>query len=315
MRIALATLSPSDGHWLTRAALLVALVGLGLFPCGGAATPWGEVRLPSAGATRVIGSVSNGCIAGAQMLPETGTGFVSIRRYRNRYYGHPTLIQFIAEIGRTQQRHRGMLILVGDLSQPRGGLMSSSHRSHQNGLDVDLWFTLAASPVEARQLMDNQPDPPSMVSPDGLSVSQHWGADQRFLIETVAHHPLVDRLFVNAAIKREICQSTHGDRGWLRKVRPWKGHDAHFHVRLVCPADSPQCDAQTPLPPGDGCGSELDWWLTPEARQPIRKKPSPSGPEPVISSACQAVLHDAPTPLESTDSQHLRTDVKRSILD
>ncbi len=255
------------------------------------ATPWAEARWPSQGPTQVIGSVSNGCIGGADALPESGIGYVSVRRYRNRYYGHPELIRFIQEMGRAQQRHHDLSMMVGDLSQPRGGRMSSSHRSHQNGLDVDIWFTLAASPAAARRLMDHGADPQSMVLAGGLFVSSQWGEDQRFLIETAARHPSVERLFVNPAIKRALCQSTDGDRGWLRKVRPWRGHDAHFHVRLACPPGSPQCDAQAPPPPGDGCGSELAWWFSDEARKPIKKRQT--APEPAPPAACRAVLQDS----------------------
>jgi penicillin-insensitive murein endopeptidase len=271
--------------------LLGTLLCLCLPASDGLATPWAEVRSPSQGPIQVIGGVSNGCIGGADALPETGAGYVSIRRYRNRYYGHPELLRFIEEVGRAQQRRRGLAMMVGDLSQPRGGLMSSSHRSHQNGLDVDIWFTLADSPADARRRMDQQPDPRSMVRPDGLSVSDAWGEDQRFLIETAARHRSVERIFVNPAIKRELCRSATAERGWLRKVRPWKGHDAHFHVRLACPPGSPQCDRQAALPPGDGCGEELTWWFSEEARRPIKKKPGQGSSAPVPPASCRAILN------------------------
>ena len=32
-------------------------------------------------------------------------------------------------------------ILVGDMSQPRGGPMLTGHASHQVGLDADIWLT------------------------------------------------------------------------------------------------------------------------------------------------------------------------------
>jgi penicillin-insensitive murein endopeptidase len=73
----------------------------------------------------------------------------------------------------------------------------------------------------------------------------------------------VDRIFINPAIKKAMCESVpaNGDRSWLRKLRPWWGHDEHFHVRLACPADSPDCFVQAPMPDGDGCGAELESWL------------------------------------------------------
>jgi penicillin-insensitive murein endopeptidase len=79
-------------------------------------------------------------------------------------------------------------------------------------------------------------------------------------------------MFVNPAIKRELCREAGTDRDWLAKVRPWWGHDDHFHMRLTCPAGQDQCEDQAPVPAGDGCGKELDWWFTAEARHP---KPGP----------------------------------------
>jgi penicillin-insensitive murein endopeptidase len=250
---------------------------------------WSKVSLPSPGRPQVIGAASNGCVGGAEALPETGPGYVSVRRYRNRYYGHPELLRMIGNLG-AAARAKGLdLVMVGDLSQPRGGRMPSSHRSHQNGLDVDIWFTPARSPEAAARLMDNRDDPQSMVAPGGLFVSDAWGPDQRVLLETAARQPQVDRIFVNAAIKRALCQETKGDRSWLRKLRPWFGHDAHFHVRLRCPADSPACDQQAPVPPGDGCGADLAWWFSDEARSPFKRKGEPKA-ERQPPAACMALL-------------------------
>ncbi|MBK1694444.1 penicillin-insensitive murein endopeptidase [Chromatium weissei] len=277
---------------IRRAPALILFNFLIMIAFGAAATPWGEVQTPTAGAPQVIGSVANGCISGARTLPESGDGYVNVRRYRNRFYGHPTLLRFITDLGRIQQQHSNLLMMVGDLSQPRGGLMSSSHRSHQNGLDVDIWLTLAESVNAARQLMDHADDPPSMVRSDGLNTSAYWSANQRFLIETAARQRSVERIFVNPVIKRALCQNaTAADRGWLHKVRPWKGHDAHFHVRLACPPGSSQCEAQNPLPSGDGCGEELDWWFTEEARKPKQAIPGYAPPKPTKQpAACRDVL-------------------------
>jgi penicillin-insensitive murein endopeptidase len=272
-----------DFHLRAAALILLAASAPAL-----AATPWSKVALPSNGPTRVIGGAANGCVGGAEALPESGPGYVSVRRHRNRHYGHPDLIRLIEDLGRAMQRRGDSMVMIGDLSQPRGGRMPSSHRSHQNGLDTDVWFTLAPSLNASHRLMDSGGDPPSMVSPGGMSVNDRWGADQRFLIEAAARDAAVDRIFVNAAIKQALCRSAGGDRGWLRKIRPWWGHDAHFHVRLRCPAGSPQCAGQGALPAGDGCGTDLAWWFSDEARNP--SKGGKSTPEPQPPGACMALL-------------------------
>lgn len=178
--------------------------------------------------------------------------------------------------------------MVGDLSQPRGGRMSSDHTSHQNGLDVDIWLTLADSPRQAWNSTPEARDPPSMLGANGLWPNQRWGSDQRFLIKTAAEHPDVDRILVNPGIKRALCRSDP-DASWLRKLRPWWRHDAHMHVRLKCPPGSPNCEQQAAITAGTGCGSALAWWFSAEAHSPGRKSSKPR-PRPKSPAACQAVL-------------------------
>jgi penicillin-insensitive murein endopeptidase len=178
--------------------------------------------------------------------------------------------------------------MVGDLAQPRGGRMSSSHVSHQNGLDVDIWLTLADSARQAWQDTPEARDPPSMLGRHGLQPNERWGDDQRLLIRLAAEHPDVDRILVNPGIKRALCRSD-ADAPWLRKLRPWWGHDAHIHVRLKCPVDSPSCKQQAPIAMGSGCGSELAWWFSQEARSPSRGSAKPR-PRPRPPAACSALL-------------------------
>ena len=60
-------------------------------------------------------------------------------------------------------------ILVGDMSQPRGGPMLTGHASHQVGLDADIWLT----PMPNRQLSRNEREEMSavmMVRSDRLDI-------------------------------------------------------------------------------------------------------------------------------------------------
>jgi len=47
------------------------------------------------------------------------------------------------------------------------------------------------------------------------------------VIRAAAQEPRVERIFVNAAIKKALCREAKGDRSWLAKMRPWYGHDYH----------------------------------------------------------------------------------------
>lgn len=271
--------------------LLLALAFAWLFgvqAAHAAETAWSRIDTVAGGPSQAIGGPSNGCLRGAARLPATGDGFVSIRRHRNRYYGHVRTVEFVREIAaEISQRTGGQLVMVGDLAQPRGGRMASSHVSHQNGLDVDIWLTLAESAEQAWNSTPEARDPPSMVTAENLHPNERWGRAQAELLEAAAQHPSVDRILVNPGIKRALCQST-GEAPWLRKLRPWWGHDAHIHVRLKCPAGSPECRQQAPVPAGSGCGAALAWWFSPEARSPRRSSSKPSRPQP--PAACRQLL-------------------------
>ena len=90
--------------------------------------------------------------------------------------------------------------------------------------------------------------------PDRLDVDPSvWTQDHLNVIKAAAQDRQVQRIFVNAAIKKALCRDATGDRSWLHTVRPYWGHDYHFHVRLVCPPGQPACREQDPVPPGDGC--------------------------------------------------------------
>ena len=237
---------------------------------------WGSPPTPTAAPVEIVGGYNRGCMGGGVTLPLDGPGYLVMRTSRNRYYGHPDLVRFIETLAAelAAQGHPGLLI--GDMAQPRGGPMNSGHRSHQSGLDVDIWFLLkpaAGLSAAARESLSA----PSLVTPGGGSVADDWSEAQTQALRAAALAPEVDRIFVNAAIKRHLCETEAGDRSWIGKLRPWWGHDDHFHVRLACPADQTLCEPQPPLPPGDGCDASLDWWFSAEAAAEAAK-PAKSPP-------------------------------------
>ena len=118
-----------------------------------------------------------------------------------------------------------------------------------------------------------------------------WTPTHVQLIKAAAQDPQVNRIFVNAAIKKALCRDAGSDRAWLSKVQPWWGHDFHFHVRLNCPSDA-ECKGQPVRPAGEGCGKELDHWFAAATPHP---PPPPSQPRPGpkmadLPAACRQVL-------------------------
>ncbi len=247
---------------------------------------WHDAVRPVSGMPQSIGSYTSGCIQGAQALPSKGTGFQTIRRSRSRFYGHPTLIHYIQELGQVMAKENLGILNIGDLGQARGGPIPSAHRSHQTGLDVDIWFWLqpVSQPMTPKERETAQP--PSMVVNRRLALNpKRWTSRQMRLMQAAASFESVERIFVTPPVKRALCKA-YPSATWLRKVWPWWGHRAHLHVRLRCPHGNPACVNQPPPPQGDGCDATLAWWFSDEARRPPRgqSKPTP------IPAACLAIL-------------------------
>lgn len=297
----------------SRASLLAAIL---IAAPAWAQNPWGEVEAPSAGKAESIGGYAAGCVAGAVALPLTGEGFQVMRSSRNRYYGHPALVAFIERLAERAGRQGLGRLLVGDLSQPRGGPAAFGHASHQSGLDVDIWFHLL--PKDAAPLSRQQTEQLAMASviraSKGVLDEQRWDRRYGDLLRLAASASEVDRIFVNPVIKQALCRTGAGG-AWLGKLRPWWGHDQHFHVRLACPADSPGCEPQKTIPVGDGCDEDLDGWVREIQRATKRPKPTPPDRSATrLPPACDAVLAAAPAgakPRATIGASPAKTDRRR----
>lgn len=256
---------------------------------------FGRKTLPTRGAPAVVGFYAKGCIAGAEALPITGDTWQVMRLSRNRNWAHPQMVTLLERLSAKANRLAGWPgLLIGDMSQPRGGPMLTGHASHQIGLDADIWLT----PMPNRQLSRNEREEMSavmMVRKDRLDIDANtWTPTHLPVIRAAAQEPAVERIFVNAAIKKALCREAKGDRSWLSKVRPMYGHDYHFHVRIVCPAGSTECTPQAPPGDGDGCGPELAYWFSDAVLHPkppaVPPKPRPPMTLGDMPAACRQVL-------------------------
>ncbi len=257
-----------------------------------------------------IGGYSYGCILGAKAVPSKGVGYQTIRRERNRYYGHPFTLKVIQEIGKIAHENQLSAIEIGDLSQPVGGLMAFGHKSHQIGLDIDIWFGISKALDQEIKEKDFEKKHPPMIDRKKEEIDPHVWDDQRhlLLLKTAASQSEVNRIFVHWAIKKHLCQQYELDKKnhqeqikhsaimldelsnipttsdeseteliqeegelklntpaestptqadelpkkstidekwqWISKIRPWYGHDQHFHIRLSCPKDNALCEGQ-----------------------------------------------------------------------
>lgn len=230
-----------------------------------------------------VGSYSKGCLAGAEQLPDTGPTWQAMRLSRNRNWGHPASIGFIKRLSAGVAAKPGWAgLYIGDISQPRGGPMDTGHQSHQMGLDIDIWL-LPPKSVNLSRAERESISSKSVKTGDQRNVNRNWTPSHMAVIRAAAEDPAVDRIFLTAPAKIWMCNNAKGNRKWLQKVRPWWGHDAHFHVRLKCPAGSRDCETQTPTVSelsdgGTGCDASLNWWVTDALKPP--PPPDPDAPKP-----------------------------------
>jgi penicillin-insensitive murein endopeptidase len=256
------------------------------------AAAWSAQRTPRPGPARSIGAYSAGCIDGAVALRASGRGYEVMHLERRRRYGHPVLIDFVRRLGVEVKRKRLGVLLVGDLGQPRGGPSLSGHRSHQTGLDVDIGYAfprwaLRRSPTRKERETTGVP---AVVDLATLNLTSFWQPRVLRLLELAASDPAVDRIFVNPVVKREACAKARPGTEWLRKLRPWWLHHDHFHVRMSCPADNLQCEAQPPIGGDDGCGESLRWWFTEDARTTDVRRTTGGPPAPVLPADCEELI-------------------------
>jgi len=245
---------------------------------------FGAHEMPSRQEAEAIGSYAKGCAAGLVQLPETGPTWQAMRLSRNRNWGHPVAIEFIADLSRYATRVGWKGLYVGDISQPRGGPMTSGHQSHQIGLDIDIWM----KPATRLNLSRSQRESLSSISvrsADQTSVNGNWTRAHHEILKRAARDPRVDRIFVTAPVKIEMCKGrSRADRDWLQRIRPLYGHHYHFHVRLKCPRGDRACETQRPTvgdlsKGGDGCDETLMWWVTDYLNPPKVKKPAKPAPK------------------------------------
>jgi hypothetical protein len=166
-----------------------------------------------------IGLPEAGRLMRGVKLPAEGAHYFTwdpiLRRQPNRAwrrFGTDDLVRTVLRVLREfgSAHPRAPRIGVGDLSRPQGGDFGPryglpGHVSHQNGLDVDLYYPLRSGAERAP-----------------LSVGEvDWGLSQ----------DLVDRLVGAGAVKVFVGPST-GLTGPPGIVQAIPNHDNHVHVRI-----------------------------------------------------------------------------------
>ena len=246
---------------------------------GLAKAAFGGVAFASTQAPAVHGGYAKGCLAGGEELPETGATWQAMRLSRNRNWAHPEMVEMVKKLSRVAARQPSWNgLYVGDMSQPRGGPMLTGHRSHQSGLDADIWML----PAKNLNLSVKERESISSISTrrsKGAFTNDSWTRAHHEIIKAAAKDKRTERIFVFPGAKVKMCADEKGSKAWLRKVRPWYGHHYHFHIRLACPKGARGCKSQNPPPAGNGC-ADAQKWVDDILNPPAPKPRDPNAPKP-----------------------------------
>lgn len=191
-------------------------------------------------------------------------------------WGMPSLIAMIHKSAeRVAQKHKGSVLMVGDLSAKEGGPLAG-HQSHQSGRDIDVGFYVTddgGKPARAGKFLAFAGDGKAK---DGSHLrfddERNWELVQTMLLSNRAN---VRAVFVSTPLKLRLLKQAEA-RGASKDLKEKvaatlmqppnaEPHDDHFHVRIacvptqkdVCRDDSFERGARRKAPGGDGSGEAL----------------------------------------------------------
>lgn len=157
-------------------------------------------------------------------------------------------------------------IFIGEIAKENGGLILNSkgikrHKSHQNGLDVDVYLLNANSAMDGVHMVESNNKGQRVASKNFL-VKENF-----MLLMKVMSDNEVPFIMLDPVLKKTLCRyaisqkyiTEKNDNGPVANVfkrimpDPKGQHDNHFHFRLACSTDRhPNCKEEE-YSPYDAC--------------------------------------------------------------
>jgi len=206
---------------------------------------------------QAIGYYSRGKLRNAAELPDETEGVLKLFPNKGRQYGTKDMVQLLIDSGLAIQEQfpQGERLQVGDISAKHGGRIRR-HNSHQNGLDADLVYYRS-------DYFEQDPRGPGFFEnfvkkgeiTEIFDLERNWA-----LFKVFAQSKKINRIFVDPAIKKALCQYAYdqddveGNHEVFKILRAWPHHANHMHVRLSCGVEDKNCREQRRPDDIKGCG-------------------------------------------------------------
>ena len=159
-----------------------------------------------------------------------------------RYYGTWDLVEMMKHLSQvTKQSLPDYKLYMKDASKKNGGFLGTSrksgHKSHQNGLDIDVAYLVSTPQRQSRftNIVEN-----GRLAKD-VYIEETWK-----VFKAALSHPMGEIIFTNAPLKKALCAFAKKEKDpksiqVLKRIRVEKGHQNHFHLRLKCGDFNPRC--------------------------------------------------------------------------
>ncbi len=180
------------------------------------------------------GIPQGGRLVNGEKLPD-GPGYV-VRSGANAYGTNETITLLMTVLPKVKRKWKNAPdVLVGDLSREHGGRFPP-HRSHQNGLDVDIGYYHDVRPA---------PDYFRSATADTIDAEKTW-----FLLKAFIDTGMVDYIFVDYGLQKPLYEHAKKTGLSARKleeyfqyprgmgrteglIRHTPSHKNHFHIRFL----------------------------------------------------------------------------------